>query len=189
MNVPHIVTNGASWFAAIGTEKSKGTKVFSVSGDVSRPGIYEMVMGSRLGELVADLAGADDIKMVQVGGSTGRLVPASELDTPLAFEGVLGAGAVTVFNTNRSVIEATLRNMEFLAEESCGKCVPCREGTGVLCNVLRRFHEGKGRDSDIKVVERVAEAMQLAALCGLGQAAPIPVVDSLRLFREEYEAA
>jgi NADH:ubiquinone oxidoreductase subunit F (NADH-binding) len=187
MNVPRIVENDAAWFAAVGTEKSQGTKVFSVSGDVARPGVYEMVMGSPLRELVVDLAGADDVKMVQMGGSTGRLVPAEELDTPLSFEGVLGAGAVTVFNTSRSVIEVTLRNMEFLAEESCGKCVPCREGTSAMTDILTRFKEGAGREADIEVLERLAETMQLAALCGLGQAAPIPITDGLRLFRAEYE--
>ncbi len=187
MNVPRIVEHGAAWFAAIGTEKSKGTKVFSVSGDVARPGVYELVMGSPLRELVVDLAGGNDIKMVQIGGSTGRLVPADELDTPLAFEGVLGAGAVTVFNASRSVIEVTLRNLEFLTEESCGKCVPCREGTSAMTDILARFKAGSGREVDIETLERLAETMQLAALCGLGQAAPIPVTDSLRLFRAEYE--
>jgi NADH:ubiquinone oxidoreductase subunit F (NADH-binding) len=187
MNVPRIVERGAAWFNAIGTEKSKGTKVFSVSGDVARPGVYEMVMGSPLRELVIDLAGAADVKMVQIGGSTGRLLAAGELDTPLAFEGVLGAGAVTVFSSRRSVIEVTLRNMEFLAEESCGKCVPCREGTDAMVQILARFKDGNGRVADFEVLERLAETLQLAALCGLGQAAPIPITDSLRLFRAEYE--
>jgi len=154
---------------------------------VARPGVFELVMGSPLRELVVDLAGASDIKMVQIGGSTGRLIPASELDTPLAFEGVLGAGAVTVFNSSRSVIEATQRNMEFLTEESCGKCVPCREGTSAMTEILARFKAGYGREVDIEVLERLAETMQLAALCGLGQAAPIPITDSLRLFRAEYK--
>lgn len=187
MNVPRIMEQGAAWFAEIGTEKSKGTKVFAVSGDVSRPGVYELVMGSSLRELVVDLAGGDDIKVVQVGGSTGRLVPGDSIDTPLSFESVLGAGAVTVLNSRRDILDAVYRNMEFLAEESCGKCVPCREGTRAMAEILDRFRRGEGRAADIFALERLGTAMSLAALCGLGQAAPIPVIDSLEYFRDEYQ--
>ncbi|MDP2916611.1 MAG: NADH-ubiquinone oxidoreductase-F iron-sulfur binding region domain-containing protein, partial [Dehalococcoidia bacterium] len=139
MNIPQIIFNGAPWFSAIGTERSKGTKVFSISGDVKRPGIYELVLGSKLRELVEELAQAESTRMVQVGGSTGRLLPYSMLDTPLAFENVLGAGAVMVFNQSRDVIDIVYRMMEFLCEESCGKCAPCRDGTQALVEILRRF--------------------------------------------------
>ncbi|MCX8125758.1 MAG: hypothetical protein N3E40_01250, partial [Dehalococcoidia bacterium] len=120
MNIPPIVLHGAGWFSSIGTERSKGTKVFSVAGDVERPGVYELVMGSRLGELVVDLAKAKDPVLIQIGGATGRVVPTTMLDVPLAFESLLGAGGVTVFDSSRDVIEIVYRTMEFLAEESCG---------------------------------------------------------------------
>ncbi|KKK52310.1 hypothetical protein LCGC14_3106200, partial [marine sediment metagenome] len=127
-NVPVIIDRGSEWFAGIGTAESKGTKVFSVSGDVKKPGVYELVMGSRLRELVEGLALAENIKMVQVGGATGRIIPGEMLDTPLSFETILGAGGITVFDESRDVIDVVYRTLEFLAEESCGKCTPCREG-------------------------------------------------------------
>ena len=188
MNIPQIILNGAQWFSAIGTERSKGTKVFSISGDVRRPGIYEMVLGSKLRELVEGLAQAENTKMVQVGGSTGRLLPYSMIDTPLTFENVLGAGAVIVFNQSRDVIDIVYRTMEFLAEESCGKCAPCREGIQALVEILWRFSHGEGRDSDIRLIEELSRAMMLASMCGLGQAAPTPVLDSLQYFRDEWES-
>ncbi|MDP2726894.1 MAG: NADH-ubiquinone oxidoreductase-F iron-sulfur binding region domain-containing protein, partial [Dehalococcoidia bacterium] len=132
MNIPHILAQGAAWFSSMGTEQSKGTKVFSVSGDVARPGVYEVVMGASLRDLVEGLAGARDVKMVQVGGASGRVLPHQLLDAPLAFEAVLGAGAIIAYNTSRDALEIGLRTMEFFAEESCGKCTPCREGTQVM---------------------------------------------------------
>ncbi len=187
VNIPRIILNGADWFRAMGTEKSKGTKVFSISGDVEKPGVYELLMGSPLRELVVDLAGAKELKAVQIGGASGRILPASMLDTPLAFEHVLGAGAVVVFNRGRDMIEMNHRNIEFLNDESCGKCTPCREGTEVLLDIFRRLVEGEGRDEDIPAIEDLASAMMKASLCGLGQSAPIPVLDSLIYFKKEYE--
>ncbi|MEE8420268.1 MAG: NADH-ubiquinone oxidoreductase-F iron-sulfur binding region domain-containing protein, partial [Dehalococcoidales bacterium] len=150
MNIPHIMLNGAEWFNGMGTERSKGTKVFSVSGDVSNPGVYEMVLGSSLRELVVELAGGKDIKMVQIGGATGRILPYDKIDTPLAFEYVLGAGAVIVFDRSRDVIDVVCRTMEFLVEESCGKCTPCRQGTEVMVEIMERFRHGEGRPKDLK---------------------------------------
>jgi NADH:ubiquinone oxidoreductase subunit F (NADH-binding) len=187
VNIPRIVLNGGGWFAGLGTERSKGTKVFSVSGDVDRPGVYELVLGSPLRELVEELAAARDIKLIQIGGATGRIVPYGMIDTPLAFESLLGAGAVTVYNRSRDVIDIVYRTMEFLAEESCGKCTPCRQGTEVIVEIMRGFHRGEGRQKDIKVMEELAGAMSLASLCGLGQAAPFAVLDTLKYFREDYE--
>jgi len=187
MNVPRIVLNGAEWFEKMGTERSKGTKVFSVSGDVKNPGVYELVLGSSLKELVEGLAGAKKVQAVQVGGATGRIIPADKLDTPLSFETILGAGAITVFDKSRDIIDIVYRTLEFLAEESCGKCAPCREGTEVMAETLERLVRGEGLKKDIKVLEELAETMMLCSLCGLGQAAPIPVVDSLEHFRGEYE--
>lgn len=188
MNVPAIMARGAAWFSAIGTEQSKGTKVFSVSGDVERPGVYELVMGTPLRELVEGLAGASDVKMVQVGGASGRVVPHLKLDAPLAFESVLGAGAIIVYNSSRDALDVTLRTMEFFVEESCGKCTPCREGTVVMADTLERVMQGRGRSQDLADLQDLSEVMALASLCGLGQAAPNCFVDTLQHFREEYEA-
>jgi NADH:ubiquinone oxidoreductase subunit F (NADH-binding) len=187
MNIPAIILNGGEWFSRIGTEESKGTKVFSVSGDVARPGVYELTLGSSLREIVIDLAGAQDIKLVQVGGATGGIVPASMLDTPLSYETVLGSGAVTVLDQSRDVVDFVSRTVEFLAEESCGKCTPCREGTEVMVEIFGRLTNGDGAQEDIQALEDLSHTMMLSSLCGLGQAAPIPVLDTLKYFRNEYE--
>jgi NADH-quinone oxidoreductase subunit F len=187
MNIPAILLNGADWFNQIGTDKSKGTKVFSVSGDVARPGVCEFVMGSRLDEIVVDWAHARDIKMVQVGGATGGIIPYSMIKTPLAFETVLGSGAVTVFEKSRDTLDIVSRTVEFLAEESCGKCTPCREGTEVMLEILGRLTRGDGQQEDIQTLEELSNVMSLSSLCGLGQAASIPVMDTLKYFRNEYE--
>ncbi len=188
MNVPRIVKNGAAWFSAMGTERSKGTKVFSVSGDVTRPGVYELVMGSPLRELVVDLAGAGDVKAVQVGGAAGGIIRDDMLDTPLSHESVLGSGAVVVFNRERDMIKMVFNNLRFLHHESCGKCTPCRDGLEAMVEVYGRLLRGEGAEEDIYVLEELSRAMSLTSLCGLGQAAPTPVLDSLRYFRDEYES-
>ena len=187
MNIPQIILNGAQWFSQLGTERSKGTKVFSVSGDVRRPGVYELVLGSQLRELVEDLALAERVKMVQVGGATGRIIPYEMIDSPLSFETILGAGAVTVFDESRDIIDIVYRTMEFLAEESCGKCAPCRQGTEAMIEILRRLSQGEGQEPDIRLLQELASVMMLSSMCGLGQAAPIPIVDSLQYFRSAYE--
>lgn len=186
-NIPQIILNGASWFRAIGTDESKGTKVFSVSGDVKRPGIYELVMGSNLKELVFERARAKSVKAVQVGGAAGRIIPGSMIDTPLSFETVLGSGAVTVFDESRDVIDMIYRTVDFFAEESCGKCAPCREGTQVLIEVLGKLARGEGSYGDIEILEDLSQVMMESSLCGLGQSACIPVMDSLKHFRGDYE--
>ena len=188
MNIPPIILNGAGWFNQIGTERSQGTKVFSVSGDVARPGVYELVLGSQLRELVMDLAQAEKVGMIQVGGATGRILPYTMIDTPLSFETILGAGAVIVLDESRDVIDVVYRTLQFLAEESCGKCAPCREGTEALVEILGRFNRGEGGEKDIRLLEELSSAMMLSSLCGLGQAAPIPVIDSLQYFRSDYES-
>jgi len=188
MNIPVIVQNGASWFSRLGTERSKGTKVFSVSGDVGKPGVYELVMGSKLRELVEGLASAKNVRMIQVGGATGRIVPYEMIDTPLDFENILGAGAVTVYDESRDVVDIVHRTMEFLAEECCGKCTPGREGTEVMAEILGKFSRGEGTERDITVLQELADVMKVSSLCGLGQAAPNPVVDSLQYFKEAFES-
>lgn len=188
MNIPWIMANGGDRFCGIGTPESKGTKVFSVSGDVEHPGVYELEMGSSLRELVEDLALARDVKMVQVGGASGRILPADRMDVPLSYETVLGAGPVIVFDRSRDVVDIMRRTMDFFAEESCGKCAPCREGTQALSETLARIADGTGVRKDLNALEELSSAMMLTSSCGLGQAAPLPVVDSLRYFRREYEA-
>ena len=126
--------------------------------------------------------------MVQVGGATGRLIPYKMIDTPLAFENSLGSGAVTVFDESRDVIDVVYRTMDFLAEEFCGKCSPCREGIEVMVETLERFSKGEGTERDIITLEQLSQAMALSSLCGLGQAAPTPVTDSLQYFRNDYES-
>jgi NADH:ubiquinone oxidoreductase subunit F (NADH-binding) len=188
MNIPRIVLKGAQWFSGMGTERSKGTKVFSVSGDVGKPGVYELVLGSSLKELVEGLAKAKKVQAVQVGGATGRIIPYAMIDTPLSFETILGAGAVTVYNESRDIIDIVYRTLEFLAEESCGKCAPCREGTQAMVSILGKFARWEGLEKDITILEELADTMASASLCGLGQAAPIPVMDSLKHFRDAYSS-
>tara|TARA_Y100000310_G_scaffold303375_1_gene341666 strand:- start:459 stop:1649 length:1191 start_codon:yes stop_codon:yes gene_type:complete len=188
MNIPNIILNGAQQFRQIGTERSKGTKVFSVSGDVAKPGVYELVLGSKLRELVIDLAGAETVKMVQIGGAMGRIVSSTMLDTSLSFETILGAGGVIVYNESRDTIDIVLRTMEFLNKESCGKCSPCREGTEAMVKILQKFAGGRGTPKDTGLLEELSSTMMLASLCGLGQAAPFPVIDSLQYFRHDYES-
>jgi NADH-quinone oxidoreductase subunit F len=187
MNIPRIVLNGGDWFSAIGTERSKGTKVFSISGDVARPGVYELVLGTPLRELVEGLADARDIKLIQIGGATGRIIPLSMIDTPLSFENLLGAGAIFVCDSSRDVVEVVYKTMEFLTEESCGKCTPCRQGTEAMLEIMERFTKGEGRKRDIETLLSLSDAMALASLCGLGQAAPFSVLDTLKYFRDDYE--
>jgi NADH:ubiquinone oxidoreductase subunit F (NADH-binding) len=186
MNVPHIIAKGSKWYNKLGTEKSKGTKLFSVSGDVKRPGVYEMELGCKLKDLLR-LARAENVKMVQVGGASGSIVPKAMLNTRLSFETTLGSGAITVFNESRDVIDFISRTMEFLNEESCGKCTPCREGTEVMVEIFGRLAKGEGVQEDLENLEELSNVMLDASLCGLGQTAPIPVLDTLKYFRNEYE--
>jgi NADH:ubiquinone oxidoreductase subunit F (NADH-binding) len=188
MNIPRVIFCGAEWFNQMGTERSKGTKVFSICGDVQKPGVYELVMGTPLKELVEGLAQAKDVKMVQIGGASGRVVPYENIDTPLSFETVLGAGGVMVFDQSRDVIEMIHKNMEFFAEESCGKCFPCREGTKRMLEIVTRFDEHKASIRDFEALEDLSETMMLSSLCGLGQAAPNSLVDTLKYYRSEYES-
>jgi len=125
--------------------------------------------------------------MMQIGGATGKIIPYAMIDTPISYETILGAGAITVLDESRDIVDAVYKTMEFLAEESCGKCAPCREGTEVMVEILERFAKGEGEEKDIRALEGLSSAMMLAAMCGLGQAAPIPVMDSLEYFRSDYE--
>lgn len=187
MNISPIISNGPDWFSSLGTDGSKGTKVFSVSGDVDRPGVHELVMGSELSELAVDLTQANDIQAVQVGGAAGRLIPETMLDTPLCYETVLGSGAVTVLDHSRDIIDVVYQTVRFFADESCGKCAPCREGTEAMLEILGRIVKGDGVVEDMQALGTLSEVMTLSSLCGLGQSAPVAVVDSLEYFKNEYE--
>lgn len=187
MNIPPILRIGGEWFRGIGTEESAGTKVFSVSGDAEKPGVYELELGSSLRELVVELAGARDVKAVQVGGASGRILPGDMLETALSFETILGSGGILVFDQSRSIVEMVAGDVAFLAEESCGQCTPCREGTEVMLEIFERLTKLEGSAEDIDALEDLSSNMMLSSLCGLGQATPIPVLDSLNYFRGEYE--
>ncbi|MEW6184416.1 MAG: NADH-ubiquinone oxidoreductase-F iron-sulfur binding region domain-containing protein [Thermodesulfobacteriota bacterium] len=186
-NIPQIIVKGPEWFCSLGTEKSKGTKVFSLSGDVEHPGVYEVLMGTPLREVVENLAGARDIQAVQVGGASGRILPASLLDTPLAYEYVLGSGAIMVYNQERDLLDLLLQNIRFINGESCGKCTPCREGTEVLKEIFGRWNSGDGREEDMPALEVLSRTMRLASFCGLGQTAPTPIMDSLTYFKKAFD--
>jgi len=186
MNVPYIIHNGSGAFSSIGTQRSKGTKVFSVSGDVDHPGVYELPMGTALRELVVDLAGARDVKAIQIGGAAGSILPHDRIDTPLAHETVLGSGAVVVLNSRRNIIDVVYNDLVFRHEESCGKCTPCRDGLEAMIEIYERLVGGEGVPEDMRVLMDLSRVMSLGSLCGLGQAAPVPVMDSMKYYQEEY---
>ena len=197
-NVPHIVNNGAAWFAGIGTPKSTGTRIFCVSGHVERPGNYELPMGVPLRTLIEDYAGGvrggKRLKAVIPGGSSAPVLPAESIDTPLDFESMaaagssLGSAGVIVMDESTDMVRMALRLMRFYAHESCGKCTPCRIGTQRMVDILARIVRGKGKPADLERLESLAVAMKAGSLCGLGQTAFNPVTSTLRHFRDEYTA-
>jgi NADH-quinone oxidoreductase subunit F len=196
-SVPHIIRNGASWFASIGPERSPGTKMFSISGKVERPGNYELPMGTPLRTLLEEHAGGvlggKTLKAWTPGGSSTPLLTAEHIDLPLDFESVqaagslLGTGAVMVMDETDCIVEATRRMVQFYAHESCGKCTPCREGTWWVSRVLARIEDGHGRDEDLPLLDDVAESILFRAFCALADGAVSPIQSSLRHFRHEYE--
>jgi len=195
--VPHILRNGAAWFAAIGTEKSPGTKIFSISGKVERPGNYELPMGTPFRVLLEEHArgvqGGRSLKAWTPGGSSTPLLTAEHIDVGLDFEAIqaagslLGTGAVMVMDETDCVVEATRRMSEFYAHESCGKCTPCREGTWWVSRVLGRIENGYGRPEDLALLEDVAQNILFRAFCALADGAVSPIQSSLKHFRAEYE--
>ncbi len=197
-NIPHIVLHGAAWFAAIGTPKSTGTRIFSVSGHVGRPGNYELPMGVPLRTLIEDYAGGvaegRRLKAVIPGGSSSPVLPADRIDTPLDFESIaaagssLGSAGVIVMDERTDMVRVALRLMQFYAHESCGKCTPCRIGAQRMVDILARIVRGKGKPADLERLESLAVAMKNGSLCGLGQTAFNPVTSTLRHFRDEYLA-
>lgn len=197
-NVPQIILKGADWFASMGTEKSRGTKTFAVTSDVKHAGLIEVPLGITLREIVYDLCGGikDDkgYKAVQIGGPAGGCLPAQYLDTPIDYDSLVAAGAMmgsgglVVMDDETCMVDIARYFMEFIQEESCGKCTPCRVGTKRMLEILQRICGGEGQDGDIERLELLCEQIRTASLCGLGQGAPNPVASTLRHFRHEYEA-
>jgi bidirectional [NiFe] hydrogenase diaphorase subunit len=197
-NVPTIVREGAEWFAGIGTAGSKGTKVFALAGSIRHSGLVEVPMGMTLREIVEEIGGgAPDgraIKAVQTGGPSGGCIPAEHLDTPVDYESltqlgsIMGSGGMIVMDQNVDVVAVAEYFMEFCKSESCGKCIPCRAGTVQMHGLLHRIRVGAGTRADLERLEGLCDMVKHASLCGLGQAAPNPVLSTLRFFRHEYEA-
>ncbi len=197
-NIPQIILNGGEWYASIGTEKSKGTKVFALSGDVNNIGLVEVPMGLPIRKLIYDIGGGipggKKFKAVQLGGPSGGCVPEHKLDTPIDYEeiakigAIMGSGGAIVMDENTCMVDMARFFMDFIQDESCGKCTPCREGTRRMLELLEKICEGKGEDGDIETLEALSRVISQSALCGLGQTAANPVLSTLRFFRDEYEA-
>ncbi len=197
-SIPLIIAHGADWFAGVGTEKSKGTAVFSMVGKINNTGLVEVPMGISLRELIFDVGGGipDDkaFKAVQIGGPSGGCVPAKHLDAPIDYDSltglgaIMGSGGLVVTDENTCMVDLARYFMNFVQQESCGQCLPCRWGTQVMLETLTRICDGQGQPGDIEALERLAETVNLSSLCGLGQTAPNPVLSTLRYFRAEYEA-
>lgn len=196
-NVPVIFQKGVDWYTKIGTEKSSGTKVFSLVGKVERAGLVEVPMGMSLREIIYDIGGGvpdgKKFKAVQIGGPSGGFIPESLLDIPVDFESIvkagsmMGAGGMIVMDETDCMVDVSKFFLEFTVDESCGKCVPCREGTKRMLELLEKITSGNGVEEDIATMERLALTISSASLCGLGQTASNPVMSSLRHFRDEYE--
>ena len=196
-NIPLILLRGGAWFATIGTEKSTGTKVFALAGDIHNTGIVEVPMGTTLGEIVFDIAGGiprgKHFKAAQTGGPSGGCLTTEHLNTPIDYDSlthlgtIMGSGGLIVMDEDKCMVDVARFFMDFVRDESCGKCVPCRIGTKRMLEVLERLSTGKGKSGDIALLEELASTVKETSICGLGQTAGNPVLSTLRNFREEYE--
>jgi NADH:ubiquinone oxidoreductase subunit F (NADH-binding)/(2Fe-2S) ferredoxin len=196
--VPLIINNGADWFTSIGTEGSKGTKIFSLVGKVNNTGLVEVPMGMTLREVIFDIGGGipkgKKFKAVQTGGPSGGVIPQSLLDTPVDFDeltkvgSMMGSGGMIVMDEDTCMVDVARYFLNFLAEESCGKCIPCREGIYQMLKILNRICAGEGRTGDIELLEEIGEVVRDASLCALGTTTPNPVLSTIRYFRDEYKA-
>ncbi|MCI0469645.1 MAG: 4Fe-4S binding protein, partial [Nitrospirae bacterium] len=196
--IPHIINNGALWFASIGTEKSKGTKIFSLGGKVNNTGVIEVPMGTPLRDIIYDIGGGvpnnKKFKAVQTGGPSGGCIPASQIDMPVDYENlvrfgsILGSGGLVVMDEDTCMVDVAKFFLSYCMDESCGKCTPCREGTKEIVRLLDDITKGKGTETHIKMLEELSLFTKEASLCGLGKTAPNPVLSTLRFFREEYDA-
>lgn len=197
-NIPYIIRHGGEHFARLGTEKSKGTKVFALAGKVKRGGLVEVPMGMTIGEIVFDICGGikndAEIKAVQMGGPSGGCIPKSLLSTPVDYESIaktgaiMGSGGMIVMDEGTCMVDMARFFMEFTSRESCGKCAPCRIGTTRMLEILEKITRGDGEESDIERLVKNGEAIKTGALCGLGNSAPNPVLTTVKYFKDEYEA-
>lgn len=197
-NIPQIINKGAEWFASHGTEKSKGTKVFALSGKIRNTGLIEVPMGITLREVVYEIGGGiennKELKAVQTGGPSGGCIPASMIDIDVDFESlaqigsIVGSGGMIVLDEDDCMVSVAKYFLSFTQAESCGKCVPCRIGTKRLLEILDRITKGAGKESDLVMLEKLSKDIKATSLCGLGQTAPNPVLSTLKYFRHEYEA-
>ncbi len=197
-NVPVIILRGADWFAQIGTEKSKGTKIFSLVGKINNTGLVEVPMGIKLREIIYDIGGGiphnKEFKAVQTGGPSGGCIPKQYLDLPIDYESLsevgsmMGSGGMIVMDEDTCMVDVARYFLNFTQQESCGKCVPCRLGTKQMVEILNRIVEGNGKEGDIELLENIGKNVKLASLCGLGQTSPNPVLTTIRYFRDEYLA-
>ncbi len=197
-NVTKIILNGAEWYASIGTEKSKGTKVFALGGDVINVGLVEVPMGTTLREIIFDIGGGipegRKFKVAQTGGPSGGCIPKQYLDTPIDYESLatigsmMGSGGLIVMDERKCMVNLAKFYLGFTVDESCGKCTPCRIGTKRMLELLERITKGQGKNGDIEKLEKLANMIKKASICGLGQTAPNPILSTIKYFREEYEA-
>ncbi|HSR13149.1 MAG TPA: NADH-ubiquinone oxidoreductase-F iron-sulfur binding region domain-containing protein [Thermodesulfobacteriota bacterium] len=196
-NVPQIIIHGAKWFNSLGTEKSKGTKVFSLAGSVNNIGLVEVPMGITLRSIVFDIAGGikgrRKFKAAQLGGPSGGFVPESLLDTPVDYDSleatgaIMGSGGIVICDEGTCMVDSARFFTHFCVDESCGKCVPCRIGLDVMLKKLEAIVEGKGKEGDVEFLEELGRHIVRMSHCGLGQSAPNPVLSTIRHFRQEYE--
>ena len=197
-NICQIILKGADWFASMGTERSKGTKVFALGGKIVNSGLVEVPMGTTLREIIYDIGGGcpngKKFKAVQTGGPSGGCIPAEHLDTPIEYDtlieigSMMGSGGMIVMDEDNCMVDIARFFLDFTVSESCGKCTPCRIGTRRMLEILNRICEGNGEDGDIERLENLAANISKSALCALGQTAPNPVLSTLKHFRHEYEA-
>ena len=196
-NITRIILNGAEWYSSIGTETSKGTKVFALGGNVNNIGLVEVPMGTTLREIVFDIGGGvpngREFKAAQTGGPSGGCIPAEHLDTPIDYESLkqigsmMGSGGLIVMDDTKCMVALAKFYLEFTVSESCGKCTPCRIGTKRMLEILEKFTSGEATELDIYKLEKLAKNIQKASVCGLGQSAPNPVVSTLKYFRDEFK--
>jgi len=197
-NLPSIIMKGAKWFSATGTEKSKGTKVFALTGRIKNTGLIEVPMGISLKEIIYDIGGGCEknrkLKAVQTGGPSGGCIPASHIDMPVDYESLtamgsmMGSGGMVVMDETTCMVDMAKFFLSFTKNESCGKCTPCRIGTKRMLEILTRITEGKGKKGDIDLLTDLGNDIKLSSLCGLGMSAPNPVLSTIRFFRDEYES-
>ncbi|MBN2545014.1 MAG: 4Fe-4S binding protein [Spirochaetes bacterium] len=195
-NIPLIILKGGDWYNKIGTEKSKGTKVFALTGKVKNSGLVEVPMGTSLREIIYDVGGGilndNKFKAVQTGGPSGGVIPEDKLDTPISYESlnelgsIMGSGGMIVMDHTDCMVDVSKFYLQFSVDESCGKCSPCRIGGRQMLDLLTNISEGKSDESIIEKIEAISSAMQKASLCGLGQTAPNPVISTLKYFKDEY---